>query len=286
MKYCLKSNPKYYSATPTPQKSMGDNFASSLKLLSTPFNDISSAHSLSMSSKGCYQSVKEERKDDDDIRPLPKPQLTDEENEWESLVILSDDAAAYATHPKNLKNERNVTTQSKCLTNGIAIEEDSKEDEIERVDMPLKCEEDLKLKKDAGSIDVDDQNDEMEASGTLPNLTVVVTHIDFCELFFSYQCNYYYSIGSSSAHTGSLTDDTVVDVAVIPVLQGCDTSVPCDDGGNNGTSETKGNGGARTTTRRRRRVSGGLGLISAYSSQANEPKFRYVYMCSSMIWLT
>ncbi len=52
----FKSNSEY-SAAPTPQKTMDDNFTASLKLLSTPFNDISSECSLSTSFTERCQSV-------------------------------------------------------------------------------------------------------------------------------------------------------------------------------------------------------------------------------------
>ncbi len=89
-------------------------------------------------------------------------------------------------------------------------------------------------------------------------------------IYTCYQCNYS-SIGSS-ALAGSLTDDTPADVEVVsslPAFQGCDGEKE----GGNGTPVTRGIG-AGIAARRRRRVSGGLGLMSAYSSQANEPKFR------------
>ncbi len=86
-------------------------------------------------------------------------------------------------------------------------------------------------------------------------------------------CNNYL-IGPSTL-VGSLTDDTIVNVEAVPDLQGCDTNIPCEKEKNNATSVARGGGAG--TTRRRRRVSGGLGLMSAYSSQANEPKFRYAY---------
>ncbi len=160
----FRNNPAY-SAAPTPQKMMDDNFAASLQLLSTPFNDMSSARSLSTSFnfKERCQSVEGGREEEEDTRLLCKPQLSgDEENEWESLAVLSDDAAA---HPATLKNEPNKTTPS----NGCC--EDA-EDEVGRV-MPLEC-ADWGLKKDAGSID---DGDDMEASGT-PYYRCL-RHIDF-----------------------------------------------------------------------------------------------------------
>ncbi len=146
--YDLRTN-LAYSATSTPQKMLDDNnnFAASLQLLSTPFNDISSTRSLSTSFKERCQSVEGGKKKEEDIIAVRKPQISDDENEWESLAVLSDDAAA---HPSTLKNEPDKTTPSKG---------ENTKDEVGSV-MPLKC-ADLGLKKDAGSTD-----DDMADSGT------------------------------------------------------------------------------------------------------------------------
>ncbi len=90
-------------------------------------------------------------------------------------------------------------------------------------------------------------------------------------------CNYY-SIGSS-ALVGSLNDDTVVNAEALPDLQRCNSNIPYEKEESNATSVARGGGAG--ATRRRQRVSGGLGLMSAYSSQSNEPKFRCAnYNCS------
>ncbi len=143
--YDLRTN-RAYSAASTPQKMLDDNnFAASLQLLSTPFNDIRSTRSLSTSFKERCQSVEGGKKKEEDTIAVRNPQISDDENEWESLAILSDDAA----HPTvTLKNESNKTTPS----NG-----ENTKDEVGSV-VPLKC-ADLGLKKDAGSTDVDDMAD-------------------------------------------------------------------------------------------------------------------------------
>ncbi len=108
--YDVRTNLAHSTAS-TPQKMLDDNsnFAASLQLLSTPFQNISSMHPKNSSFKEHCQSVEVGKKKEDTTIAVRSPQLSDDENEWESLAVLSDDAAVQTT----LKNGSSKTTPSK-----------------------------------------------------------------------------------------------------------------------------------------------------------------------------